>query len=93
MRADRRQGPQTRRFLPRKGVSLALAIAVHLVFIAVLIFSIRWQNTPPTPVTAELYAAPSPVVAYNRYTHDVDRLATRYETFIEEFSNILQRQG
>ena len=63
MRADRRQGPQTRRFLPRKGVSLALAIAVHLVFIAVLIFSIRWQNTPPTPVTAELYAAPSPVVA------------------------------
>ena len=39
-----------------------------------------------------LFAAIPAVVAYNRYTHDVDRLATRYETFIEEFSNILQRQ-
>ena len=40
-----------------------------------------------------LIAAIPAVVAYNRYTHDVDRLAVRYETFIEEFSNILQRQG
>lgn len=40
-----------------------------------------------------LFAAIPAVVAYNRYTHDVDRLATRYETFIEEFSNILQRQA
>ena len=40
-----------------------------------------------------LFAAIPAVVAYNRYTHDVDRLATRYETFIEEFSNILQRKG
>ena len=40
-----------------------------------------------------LFAAIPAVVGYNRYTHDVDRLATRYETFIEEFSNILQRQG
>jgi biopolymer transport protein TolQ len=40
-----------------------------------------------------LFAAIPAVVAYNRYTHDVDRLAVRYETFIEEFSNILQRQG
>jgi biopolymer transport protein TolQ len=40
-----------------------------------------------------LFAAIPAVVAYNRYTHDVDRLATRYETFIEEFSNILQRHG
>jgi len=39
-----------------------------------------------------LFAAIPAVVAYNRYTHDVDRLAVRYETFIEEFSNILQRQ-
>jgi len=39
-----------------------------------------------------LFAAIPAVVAYNRYTHDVDRLATRFETFIEEFSNILQRQ-
>ncbi|HEX7270819.1 MAG TPA: protein TolQ [Casimicrobiaceae bacterium] len=40
-----------------------------------------------------LFAAIPAVIAYNRYTHDVDRLATRFETFIEEFSNILQRQG
>ena len=40
-----------------------------------------------------LFAAIPAVVAYNRYTHDVDRLSVRYETFIEEFSNILQRQG
>jgi biopolymer transport protein TolQ len=40
-----------------------------------------------------LFAAIPAVIGYNRYTHDVDRLATRYETFIEEFSNILQRQA
>jgi biopolymer transport protein TolQ len=40
-----------------------------------------------------LFAAIPAVVAYNRFTHDVDRLTTRFETFIEEFSNILQRQG
>ena len=33
-----------------------------------------------------LFAAIPAVIGYNRYTHDVDRLATRYETFIEEFS-------
>jgi colicin import membrane protein len=36
--------------------ALALAIAVHVVFIAVLVFSLRWQNRTPEPVTAELYA-------------------------------------
>jgi len=36
--------------------ALLLAIAVHALFIAVLIFSIRWQNRPSAPVTAELYA-------------------------------------
>jgi biopolymer transport protein TolQ len=40
-----------------------------------------------------LFAAIPAVIAYNRYTHDLDRLATRFESFIEEFSNILQRQG
>lgn len=39
-----------------------------------------------------LFAAIPAVVAYNRYSHDVDRLAGRFETFTEEFSNILQRQ-
>jgi biopolymer transport protein TolQ len=40
-----------------------------------------------------LFAAIPAVVAYNRYSHDIDRLANRFESFIEEFSNILQRQA
>ena len=39
-----------------------------------------------------LFAAIPAVLAYNRYSHEIDRLAIRFETFIEEFSNILQRQ-
>jgi biopolymer transport protein TolQ len=39
-----------------------------------------------------LFAAIPAVVAYNRFAHDIDRLANRFESFIEEFSNILQRQ-
>lgn len=39
-----------------------------------------------------LFAAIPAVLAYNRFSHDIDRLATRYESFMEEFSNILQRQ-
>jgi biopolymer transport protein TolQ len=40
-----------------------------------------------------LFAAIPAVVAYNRYTGEVDRLATRFETFVDEFLNILQRQS
>ena len=40
-----------------------------------------------------LFAAIPAVVAYNRFTHDIDRLAIRFEGFVEEFSNILQRQS
>jgi biopolymer transport protein TolQ len=39
-----------------------------------------------------LFAAIPAVVAYNRFAHDIDRLAIRFESFIEEFSNILARQ-
>jgi biopolymer transport protein TolQ len=38
-----------------------------------------------------LFAAIPAVVAYNRFTHDIDRVANSLETFMEEFSNILQR--
>lgn len=38
-----------------------------------------------------LFAAIPAVVAYNRFARDIDRIATQQETFIEEFSNILQR--
>ncbi len=39
-----------------------------------------------------LIAAIPAVVAYNRFAHDIDRLSIRAESFMEEFSNILQRQ-
>lgn len=39
-----------------------------------------------------LFAAIPAVLAYNRFAHDIDRLSTRFESFMEEFSNILQRQ-
>lgn len=38
-----------------------------------------------------LFAAIPAVVAYNRFARDIDRIAIKQETFIEEFSNILQR--
>lgn len=40
-----------------------------------------------------LFAAIPAVIAYNRYSHEVERLDNRYETFMEEFSTILQRQA
>lgn len=40
-----------------------------------------------------LFAAIPAVIAYNRYTNSVDRLSMEFETFVEEFSNILQRQA
>ena len=39
-----------------------------------------------------LFAAIPAVIAYNRYSHEVERLINRYDTFLEEFSSILQRQ-
>jgi len=39
-----------------------------------------------------LFAAIPAVIAYNRYTDDIDRLATRFDGFMDEFLNILQRQ-
>jgi biopolymer transport protein TolQ len=39
-----------------------------------------------------LFAAIPAVVAYNRYFSEIDRLSIRFESFMEEFSNILQRQ-
>jgi biopolymer transport protein TolQ len=39
-----------------------------------------------------LFAAIPAVIAYNRFTHDIDRLANRYDIFMEEFSNILEQE-
>jgi biopolymer transport protein TolQ len=40
-----------------------------------------------------LFAAIPAVIAYNRYSNDVERLINRYDNFLEEFSSILQRQA
>ena len=38
-----------------------------------------------------LFAAIPAVVAYNRFAGDINKLATRFDSFMEEFQNILQR--
>ena len=38
-----------------------------------------------------LFAAIPAVIAYNRYSNDVERLINRYDTFTDEFASILQR--
>ena len=38
-----------------------------------------------------LFAAIPAVLAYNRYVRDVERLTARYESGMEEISNLLQR--
>jgi biopolymer transport protein TolQ len=38
-----------------------------------------------------LFAAIPAVIAYNRFARDIDRIAIKFDTFMEEFSNILQR--
>ncbi len=40
-----------------------------------------------------LFAAIPAVVAFNRFSYDIDRLTNRFETFTDEFSNILHRHA
>ena len=40
-----------------------------------------------------LFAAIPAVVAYNRYANEAERLISHYESFIDEFASILQRQA
>lgn len=60
MKGERR-APEadTGRRRPGRKLALVLAILVHLVFVGVLVWSVRWQSRPPEPVTAELYAPPA----------------------------------
>jgi colicin import membrane protein len=51
--------PRTPREVTGKWLALALAVLVQLAFVAVLVFSVRWQNRKPEPVSAELYAPPA----------------------------------
>ncbi|RRQ21170.1 protein TolQ [Thiohalobacter thiocyanaticus] len=40
-----------------------------------------------------LFAAIPAVIAYNRFSNDVERLANRYDNFLEEFAALLHRQS
>lgn len=40
-----------------------------------------------------LFAAIPAVIAYNRYSSNVERLINRYDTFVDEFTSILNRQS
>ncbi len=40
-----------------------------------------------------LFAAIPAVIAYNRYTHHLQSLSNRYNTFMEEFTSVLHRQA
>ena len=55
--ADR---PEQARSARGKWTALVLALAVNLLFVGVLVFSVSWQNRKPEAVTAELYAPPPP---------------------------------
>ena len=60
-RADRPRSPTRTK---GKGWAFMLALAVQVGFLAVLVFSVQWQNRKPEPLTVELYAPPvkAPVV-------------------------------
>ncbi len=55
----RSERPRKARQLKGKWLALALALAVQLGFLAVMVFSVTWQNKPPQAISAELYAPPS----------------------------------
>jgi biopolymer transport protein TolQ len=40
-----------------------------------------------------LFAAIPAVIAYNRFSHQVEKLENSYGNFMEEFSSILHRQA
>jgi len=45
---------------PGQAASALLAAVVHLLFFAVLVFGVRWQNRPPDTIAVELWEAPVP---------------------------------
>ncbi|MEO6065644.1 MAG: TonB C-terminal domain-containing protein [Lysobacterales bacterium] len=59
----RSERPRAARKVKGKWWALLLAIAVQLGFLAVIVFSVSWQNRAPQAVTAELYAPPTRAAA------------------------------
>jgi colicin import membrane protein len=67
VKAEAAESPaRRRRAQPGRVRAIALAIAVHAVFFALIVFGVRWQSMPTPPVSAELWdklptkVAPSP---------------------------------
>ena len=66
----------------------------HLSFLAATIAHVAPGIAEALIATAMgLFAAIPAVVAYNRYATAIDRLSTRFESFMEELSNVLQRRS
>jgi len=56
VKAEAREAPaRRRRAQPGRVRAIALAIAVHAVFFALIVFGVRWQSMPTPPVAAELW--------------------------------------
>ncbi len=55
----RSERPRQPHQIKGKWLALVLALAVQLGFLAVIVFSVTWQNKPPQAISAELYAPPS----------------------------------
>lgn len=56
--------PPAERKEPGRKWALALAVAVHLIFAAVLVFGVNWQTKEASPVMAELWSSlPAPAPA------------------------------
>ena len=77
-----------------------------LIFFAVAFGVVDYSTVPVTASLVEshiglhvmglamgLIAAIPAVIAYNRHTHQTERLASRYDAFVDEFASILQRQA
>ena len=73
--------PHLARFLSVSGLFLAVSWAG------------LWLALPFVALWYVLAMAIPAVVAYNRLADQVSRLELRFDTFIEEFSTILQRHG
>jgi colicin import membrane protein len=58
MKGERRAPGATAARTPGRTLALALAVLVHVAFVGVLVWSIRWQSRPPEVISAELYAPP-----------------------------------
>jgi colicin import membrane protein len=70
VKAEASEAPARRkRAQPGRVRAIALAIAVHAIFFALIVFGVRWQSMPTPPVSAELWdklpakTAPAPAPA------------------------------